>query len=162
MAFSLGNFAIRAKETRVTGASTHIDENKYIAFSEQQRGLFVLLESEFEGKKIYDIVEDFVHLSTTRTRFGAPSVNRNEYYKLLNNSLKAKEDDLCFNLIINHKQEEYIDGRDQHFRYYALEFIRSPRHSPNHIEFTKEKYSFFFPEKDFALIKYLPKDCENE
>lgn len=176
MAFSLGNFAIRAVEHR-GGATAIIDENEYISFSEQQRGMFVLFESEFEGNKIYDSVENFVMGIENRNRDPGER-KRTELNETLSNLAKEVLKESCFEIKIEGLEEQsriqsgggaFRTWKNLHVyfhypsgKYERVEINVGPQMVSQIQTGLEYRYGFFFPEKDFALIKYLPKECENE
>jgi hypothetical protein len=147
--------------------------------SEQQRQLFVLLESETEKKEMYYLFKDYIGIIKRYETFGA-ELRGNipiEY-----NAIKTRKETPirfgldrqildfgnCFELFIidnELKNRDYGTGKSgpmdplYYFNYPLEKTIEQKIRDPS-VAFNLDlDYSFFFPENSFALIKYLPAKC---
>ncbi len=141
--------------------------------SEQQRQMFVFFESEYENKDNYDIIHNLAKkikkedISNKEDTAYTISEKRLESY--LEEQRKSTEN--CFNFFILDNTISYLgdgfSGYSEGDTIYYLSFPENKRLDKSVSELSRtinleRDYSFFFPEKSFALIKYIPTECSEK
>lgn len=156
VAMSLADVTIRRSENVKSEIITGSSINFYK--SEQQRGLFVFFEEDFQDKENYYIVKAF-HQNIEPKKARDP---RNNFYKLLketlSNNYKNKEAvDDCFNFSIIEEEPELIivGGRSMGFE--TIYYLKFPEDMKN--ESSGKSYSFSFQEGETVLINYIGDKC---
>ena len=140
---------------------------------EQQRGLFVLFERGYENRTNYDL------LSGMRKKIIRNNYldQKDGYYAKFSNSLtffsKEMKEKLgeCFNFFIVDEKVSYTGdgflGYSEGDTFYYFRFPKDSNLDKTDLLLAstvdlKRDFSFFFPEKSFALIKYIKKECPKE
>jgi hypothetical protein len=153
---------------RMTDGKSEIDSGEAILFqkSEQQRQMFALFENEFEGRENYRSIQEFIKKLQRNKLMSSEETGR--IANLVNNQ---KIKDICLNfsiidLEITGPLVPLSFGRTfQYDRIYYFEPLESKskkvRRGGTEIDHSiiTNSYSFFFPEKPFALIKYIQTKC---
>ncbi|MEM4181898.1 MAG: hypothetical protein QXX68_01960 [Candidatus Pacearchaeota archaeon] len=133
---------------------------------EEQRALFYLFEEEVENKKFYYLTEDFIEKIDP---FCSNKINpkMEDYLKRLNDKNKIIK--ICSSFFIVNGLSYIGDGVSAYSKGRANYCFSYPRGKKypfqtdfklfSDIEDLSYGYSFFFPEKSFALIKYYIEEC---
>lgn len=145
-----------------------IGDSTIFGKSEQQRQMFVLFEGEFENKTNYDIVKSLTQIIQQRSKLDSEL----KEFKLLNQSLTSKKSDNCFSFYVLDKKTTFVadpsasggvdaSGYDIHYYFY---FPKRMFHIETSVtkDIREGTQTFFFPEKPFALIKYISTKCPEE
>ncbi len=158
----------KTAENRATQGKSSIGISQTDSYnkSEQQRQMFVLFEDEYENTQVYSKIERVIISLEKDT----PANKKTQEYEDLKEGIESinSKKVTCFNITaidssIQTLGDPYASNPPQishrYFKFPETLSTNQKIYGPNKEGAPAGSYSFFFPEKSFALIKYIPTKC---